>query len=176
MKMNIPSSWIAWFLAVWAVLFGYAVVSRLLRLKGKPGGLIEPPPEDIVFDERFAGARSHKSLFTRFGGGTSCMRISITKKALLVRPHFPFSLVGADSDLIHEIPLSAISDITQVAIAGTPAIAVRFATPVGECRVDLVLKRPMDFLSVLSSCCQDRKELNRSPAPAENVARQSLGE
>ena len=144
--MNIPSNWITWFIVIWALLFGYALITRLLRLKGKPGGLVEPRPEDIVFDESYAGARSHKSTFTRLGGGSRCMRVSITKQALLVRPHFPFSLVGADADLIHEIPLTSVSDVREVSEGGVSAIAVFF----GDRRLDIVLKRRADFMGALS--------------------------
>ena len=153
-KMNIPSSWLTWFLVIWCVLFGYALISRLLRLKGKPGGLIEPRPEDIVFDETYASALSHKSTFTRLGGGSRCMRISITKSALFIRPHFPFSLVGADADLVHEIPLSSVTDISESPEGSRPFITVRFGE---NRRVDLVLKRTAEFWTALNRCLANEK-------------------
>lgn len=148
--MSSPSDWIPWFVVIWAVLFLYALVTRLVRLKGKPGGLTEPRKEEVLFDESYAGARSHKSLRTRFSGGTRCMRISVTRRAVLVRPHFPFSLVGVDADLVHDIPLSAISELSLISEAGASAIAVRYSQSGSDRRIDLVLKSPERFLSVVS--------------------------
>lgn len=152
--MNIPSDWIAWFVIIWAVVFGYSMVRRVRRLKGTPGGVIEPPPGEIVFDESYASARSHKSTFTRLGGGSRCMRISVTNKALFVRPHFPFSLMGFDADLIHAIPFTSVIDISEVSHGGASAIAVKFGE--GQ-QLDLVLKRKAEFWAALSRCLEESK-------------------
>jgi hypothetical protein len=153
-KMNIPPNWVAWFFVVWALLFGYMLFIRLRRLKGKPGGLVEPRAEDVLFDESYASARSHKSTFTRLGGGSRCMRISLTKAALLVRPHFPFSIVGVDADLIHEIPYSAVTDVSEFSEGGVSGIAVRFGD---NRRLDIMLKRETEFWSALSRSLENSK-------------------
>lgn len=75
------------------------------------------------------------------------MRISVTSRAILVRPHFPFSLMGDVADLVHEIPLSAVTDITEFPAAGTSALALRFAP---DRRVDLLLKQPAKFREAVS--------------------------
>jgi hypothetical protein len=150
-----PAKWVAWFFVVWAVLFGYTLFTRLRRLKGKPGGLVESRPEDVLFDESYASARSHKSTFTRLGGGSRCMRVSVTKAALFVRPHFPFSILGIDADLIHEIPFSAVTDVSEFSEGGVSGIAVQFGD---DRRVDIMLKRKTEFWSALSRSLENTKK------------------
>jgi len=147
--MAFPPPWLCWLLqALLWVLFGLAIAARYRRLHGTPGGLAEPAATELLFDERYASARSHKSRFTRLGGGSRCMHVSVTKSALLVRPHFPFSLVGVDFDLVHTIPLRSIVELAELSPARDSPIVVRFG-PGG--RLDLVLKHKPEFWRALSA-------------------------
>jgi hypothetical protein len=156
--------WQVWFVVLWAVLFAYALGSRWRALKGTPGGVREPSRQDVVFDESYASARSHKSTYTRLGQATRCIHVSVTKSAVLIRPHFPVSLIGSDMDLVHDVPLTSISSVRLLSEQRVSAIAVEFSLPTGTRRVDLLLKRPAEFLAAVSRHIADR---NRPNQPAE---------
>lgn len=143
-------NWMLVFIVVWAVLFGSALISRLLKLKGKPGGLVEPAKSALLFDERYASARSHKSTLTRLGGGMRCMHISITLDAVMIRPHFPFSLAGADSDLVHEIPIQKITGFRIDPHVRTFGASLDFERDRSAGRIDLDLKRPTEFIATIT--------------------------
>lgn len=143
-------NWMVVFIVIWAVLFGYVLISRLLKLRGRPGGLAEPAKCAFLFDERYASGRSHKSTFTRLGGGMRCMHVSITLDAVMIRPHFPFSLVGADSDLVHEIPIKKITDFRIDPDAPTFGLTLVFERGQDTGRIDLDLKRPAEFIATIA--------------------------
>jgi hypothetical protein len=143
-------NWMPVFIVIWAVLFGSALINRLLKLKEKPGGLMKPAKSDFLFDERYASARSHKSTFTHLGGGMRCMHVSTTLDAVMIRPHFPFSLVGADSDLVLEIPIKKITDFRIDPHAHTFGVTLVFERDKGEGKVDLDLKQPADFIATIA--------------------------
>jgi len=155
-------NWMLVFVVVWAVIFGYAVVSRLLRLKGKPGGLVEPAMSSFLFDESHASARSHKSPFTRLGGGMRCMHVSITLDSVMIRPHFPFSLASEGSDLVHEIPIKKITDVRIDPNAPAFGVTLVFERDQGAGKVDLDLKRPADFIATIGEL---KKSLNHTTEP-----------
>ena len=157
-------NWMLVFIVVWAVLFGSALISRLLKLKGKPGGLVEPAKSALLFDERYASARSHKSTLTRLGGGMRCMHISITLDAVMIRPHFPFSLAGADSDLVHEIPIQKITGFRIDPHVRTFGASLDFERDRSAGRIDLDLKRPTEFIATITKL---KKGPNYPPKPTQ---------
>lgn len=160
-------NWVLVFVVIWAAVFGYTLISRLLKLKGKPGGLVEPAKSAFLFDEGYASTRSHKSTFTRLGGGMRCMRVSITLDTVLIRPHFPFSLVGADADLVHEIPIKKITDIRLDPHARTFGITIDFDRDQGAGRIDVDLKRPAEFMATIREL---KKGPNQLPEPMSGLA------
>jgi len=91
------------------------------------------------------------------------MRISVTTESIFVRPHFPFSLIGKDMDLIHEIPIRSVVDVKNVSVFGKGAIAVQFATPDGLRRIDLMLGHAAEFLSLVS------RRINESGVPNQST-------
>ena len=100
--------------------------------------------------ERYASARSHKSTLTRLGGGMRCMHISITLDAVMIRPHFPFSLAGADSDLVHEIPIQKITGFRIDPHVRTFGASLDFERDRSAGRIDLDLKRPTEFIATIT--------------------------
>lgn len=76
--------------ATWvALVIALSVLYR--RSKGKP--LFRPQFDRPLFLETWRSGRSLRSPITRLGGANDCVWVAVHDGALLVGPHFPFTLV-----------------------------------------------------------------------------------
>ena len=66
-----------------------------------------------MFEERWTSGNSHKSLYTRLGGASNCLCVTVTDEELWVAPHFPFSALAAHFDLDHRVRRDAITNVEQ---------------------------------------------------------------
>lgn len=133
------------FVAAFVWVFG-CIAFMLWRHKAR--GVRFPNRNDVnvLFEERWASGRSYKSLFTRFGGASNCLRVTVTEDELWVTLRFPFSAMAAQLDLEHRIPRDAITKIEQ----NHKIVSVVFTLDVGEeRRIDLQLRKADQFLAAL---------------------------
>ncbi|HWB06770.1 MAG TPA: hypothetical protein VG796_27345 [Verrucomicrobiales bacterium] len=105
----------------------------------------------VRFHESGASGNSNKSLFSRLGGASRCLRVTVTDTEVWIRSFFPFSLI-MESDLGHKISLSDITSARMIERAfGRPRVVLEFSLPDGNSRqLSLTLRNPSAFLTALS--------------------------
>lgn len=128
-----------------------AVVSICYR-RHKSRALLAIQPDGTIFAEVWVSGRSTKSWLTRWGALDS-LRVSVTKKALVVHPHFPFTLGFMPEllDLEHVIPLSSVISIAKARwwFTPRPALAIVFDSSNGRKSIELALRNPGAFLMAM---------------------------
>ncbi|HEY3411803.1 MAG TPA: hypothetical protein VGM51_01970 [Armatimonadota bacterium] len=106
------------FLIYMAALFLMVIALFALHaLRNQLRGDIFPtePPREIRFREASASGRSFRSVFSRFGGASNCLEVTVTDDELWTRPGWPFRLIwtGRENGLENRIPLASISAVTH---------------------------------------------------------------
>jgi hypothetical protein len=132
----------------WVLL--WITVSIVYRKwKGKP--LFADRPSDARFLEAWTSGHSNKSALTKIGGARNCLLVAVTPTALIVRPHFPFSLLFLPEvyDLEYVIPRAQIRAITPKRSWFGETVEIQFALPSGAVRsIELKLRQQEQFLRV----------------------------
>ena len=109
--------------------------------------------EEILFRERYAAALSLKNWWTRLASTYGCILVVLTKRMLVVKPHWFLRWLTAPLrlDLHHEIPITRIQDVaTGGGGWGYGKVEVRFRTAGGESRTILLfLRRHREFVRAL---------------------------
>ncbi len=115
--------------------------------RAKRGSLFpERDSVNIRFEERWTSGRSHKSSYTKIGGASLCLRVTVTDDEVWIAPHPPFNLVEK-SDLEHRIKKETI---TNIATTKRGSVIVEFSRDDAELgRVELYLRRSKEFLRAL---------------------------
>ncbi|HZM33781.1 MAG TPA: hypothetical protein VFC18_04735 [Burkholderiales bacterium] len=134
----------------WIVLVVVAsVIYRTSR--GKP--VLTRAPNEPLFLERWTSGRSLRSALTRLGGARNCLLVAITRNALVIRPHFPFTLLFLPEvyGLDWTIPRSSIQRVDQVEGLMGRRLLVEFLTGEGNTeRVELILRESEQFRQALA--------------------------
>lgn len=104
----------------------------------------------VLFHEGMASGNSDKSLFSRFGGASNCLRVTVTDNEVWVRGFVPFNLI-TESDLEHRIPRDSITSVQLANSAlGRRVVLLDFRLPAGGSRrLSLFLRQPERFLATL---------------------------
>lgn len=113
--------------------------------KGKKGFSL--PERDIVFSEKWVSGSSNQNALTKLSGGANCLAVELSKKALVIRPLFPFNLTVLPKvyDLEHLIPKDKIKRIQQ-AENDKRRVIIDFESDSGVRRFELLLRKRQDFL------------------------------
>ena len=69
--------------------------------------------DEVLFCEYYAAAQSLKSAWTQLASTYGCMKVVLSSKALIIKPHWYAKwLIGLlQLDLCHEIPITSIRDV-----------------------------------------------------------------
>ncbi len=137
------------------ILNGFAIVwcisfFSLTWLWIKKKGIVFPSKSTvkILFEEKMASGRSHKSVITKLGGGRNCLNIIVTSDELWITAVFPFNLVAFYYDGIHKIPLSLIRKTYK----SGKSVFVEFQRKNGSPgKFELQLKNPNNFLGIFDT-------------------------
>lgn len=135
------------FCVAW-VIGGYFIIYLFYRKNGQQ--LPEIPPEKIIFSESSASGASHKTLFSRFGGASRILRISIGDGHLKIKVPMPFALVDfvSGSRLQKYIP---IRNIRKTAAKGRRGVLLEFIDMNGSMEtIELILKKRDDFINCIA--------------------------
>jgi hypothetical protein len=137
-------------LLAWIVLV--AIASAIYRrIKGK--AIITNVPANSIFVEQWTSGRSLRSVVTRIFGARNCLLVAVTDKALIVHPHFPFSLMFFPEvyGLDWTIPRAAIRRVEIRSGMRRERTIVEFKSSRGEVdRVELKLRDPESFRAALA--------------------------
>lgn len=132
------------FSVIW-VIGGYFIIYLFYRKKGPK--LPDIPPEKIIFSENLASGASHKNLFSRLGGASRILQISLGKDHLKIKMPMPFALVDfvSGSGLQKYIPTSNIRSVTA---KGGKGVLIEFIDENGSFeKIELILKKRDEFIS-----------------------------
>jgi hypothetical protein len=153
------------FTTIWLLCFGWVVCVFTFKYfwhRSKGRFLKDPPEDQVLYQEGFASGRSHRAGFFRRGSAANCLKVTLTPDRLLIRPFFPFSILGPDFDLIHDIPLSAIEGFKTKQGFITRALEIRYRSPKDEPRgFDLMPKRSSEFRIALEAAIAASQEPNQ---------------
>ena len=83
--------WLLYGVAI-AWVFTITLVSVIFR-KAKGKALLVVEPASALFTERWTSGRSLGNFIGRLGGARNCLFVAVTDDALIVRLHFPFSML-----------------------------------------------------------------------------------
>jgi hypothetical protein len=138
-----------------------AIVSQMLVVlasicyrawKGKKR--LNIPETDLTFSEKWVSGFSHKNFLTKHGGAANCLRVELSRNALVVRPMFPFNLMFFPEvyDLEHFIPKDKIKRLQPGAEDGDKGkVLIEFEGSNGEKRIELMLRKRREFLIALGT-------------------------
>ena len=103
------------------------------------------------FHEGAASGNSDKNLFSRFGGASRCLRVTVTDDEIWIRGPFPFNLI-TESDLEHRIARDAVISAQLVQSTISRRVLLDFRLPdSSKRRLSLVLRDPDGFLTALNT-------------------------
>lgn len=143
------------FVWLFPVCFAWVVVIFVIRYyRHKRTGIVFPsiPPERIRFEEKKASGRSYKTWFTKLGGASRCLQITVTDTEVWIRTYFPFTALAQQCDLEHRIPKAAITSVQPKQSAFVRAILLDYRDERGQShRLSLTLQKPEDFLKALAA-------------------------
>ena len=105
-------------------------------------------PDRIRFHETGASGCSHKTTFTRFGGASRCLQVTVTDDEVWIRTGFPFNVCASQVDLEHRISRASVLSV-QPSNSGR-SLLLDYRDQQGQTRrLSLVLQKADDFLRVL---------------------------
>jgi hypothetical protein len=133
----------------WIVLW---LIGSAFYRKWKGKALLASRPSDAQFVEAWTSGHSNRSLLTRLGGARNCLLVAITPTSLVVRPHFPFSLLFLPEiyDLEYVIPRRNIQMVTPRSGWLGKTIEIAFSVDAGDNRsIELRLRQPEIFLQAV---------------------------
>ena len=144
-----------WFPALFAGALGWVLlwfgVSFAYR-KGKHKSILAEKPADAAFLETWTSGHSNRNLLTKVGGARNCLLVAVTRESLIVRPHFPFSLLFLPEiyDLDYDIPRTRIRSVTPKKGLFGETVEVVFDSSRGDARsIELRLRQPQQFLQAV---------------------------
>ena len=171
--VTIPKEWVdflvqhfmlLWWLVVAGMVTMFAVRFFWHRSRGR--FFADPDPATVIYQESFASGRSLKSFRTRLGGAGNCLKVMLTRKALWVRPIFPFLIIGPELDLVHEIPLASIQSVEERPRIFGVSHRILFRLTDGTLRtLVLVSKSPREFATALSVAVERTRTGRTTPPP-----------
>jgi hypothetical protein len=114
---------------------------------------IQFPPLDsvkLLFHEGAASGCSHRSILTRFGGASRCLKVTVTDREVWIRLSFPLSILPPIYDLEHRISRDSICSVEESASGWFPSVLLDYRTDAGAVRrIQLRLRNPDGFIAVL---------------------------
>jgi hypothetical protein len=118
-------------------------------------GSWHPPvsASQVRFSESHMSGFSHKNVFTKFGGASKVLSVTVTNEALLVEPItlFKWIMPFGFNDLEHYIPRENIKKIEPVSRWGRDGVVIEFISGTTEPkRIELFLRHHQQFLAALS--------------------------
>lgn len=136
-----------------AWVFALAGVSALVRVRrGKP--VFAHVPKDAIFTEKWASGRSFRNLITRFGRANNALLVAVTPTKLIVRPHFPFTLLFLPEiyGLELEVTPSQLRGAEERQVLWRKSVVVEYALPGrGDEQMELRLKDRAGFLDAIQT-------------------------
>ena len=136
------------------VLFIAIVVASAIHRRRVGKAIFANPPESPIFLEKWTSGRSLRSLITKVGGARNCLLVAVTRDALFIQPHFPFTLLFLPEvyGLEVAVPRRAIRTVNAATDAFGKKVIVTFSNRAGALeQVELRLRAPDEFTKSLAA-------------------------
>jgi hypothetical protein len=142
-----------WLFAVWAVLFVVMLAWRWHQYQERGVTFPDIDPISIRYRETSASGCSHKSVWTRLGGASNCLTVTVTDSEVWIRSWFLLEvLAGHQFDLIHRIPRTSFTAARRKSPDSPRNVILEFRDTQGEPhRIELILRKGDEFLRVLGA-------------------------
>lgn len=137
---------------------GWATVMAVMIVRHRRFGVVFPPldPSRVRHREGWASARSHLTWWTRHCSASGCVWIVVTDEDVRVWMPFPFSVFGYEADLEHCIPRASITGMEERRHWLGTSLLLDYTDAEGQPRrIELQLRRPVDFLKALNTKADD---------------------
>ena len=113
---------------------------------------------EVLFYEHYAAAQSLKNVWTRLASTYGCMKIVLSRKMLVIKPHWfvKWLISLLHLDLCHEIPIASIRGVMEVGEwFNYGKVELHFQTLEGKDRkILLYLKKHREFVAKVTSAIQ----------------------
>ncbi len=113
---------------------------------------------EVLLCENYAAAQSLKNVWTRLASTYGCMKIVLSRKTLVIKPHWfvKWLISLLHLDLCHEIPIASIRGVTEVGKwFSYGKVELHFRTVEGKNRkILLYLKKHREFVAKVTSAIQ----------------------
>jgi hypothetical protein len=146
---------------------GWGTVMAVMIVRHRRFGTVFPPldPSRVRYREGWASARSHLSFWTRLGQASGCVTVVVTDDDVRVWLPFPFSVIAYEFDLEHCIPRSSITGLEEKPQWLGRLLLLDYTDAEGQPRrIELQLRRPIDFLKALNTKPNDPAASERDEA------------
>lgn len=104
--------------------------------------------EDIIYQEWFRSGYRLTPFWARFGGANNCLKFLILKDRLVLRAHFPFSVIGYFF-LDFEIPYENIISISRQSFLLHNRITLEFLGTRRKEKVVFTVRNPEKVMDLL---------------------------
>jgi len=110
---------------------------------------------EALFCEHYAAAQSLKSNWTRLASTYGCMMIVLSRKTLMIKPHWfaKWLISPLHLDLCHEIPIASIKGVMEVGKWFSYGIVELHFQTVGskDQKILLYMKKYREFIDKVTS-------------------------
>ena len=133
---------------------GLGAALAIMIARHRRFGKVFPPldPDQVLYREGWASARSHLNWRTRHCSAGGCVWVAVTNTEVRVWLPFPFSVFAYETDLEHCFPRRAINGIEERRHWLGRSLLIDYLDQDQEPRrIELQLRRPSDFLKALNS-------------------------
>lgn len=132
---------------------GAIILASILYRKRKRDGQTPFDDSTLEFYEGWVSGHSGKNFFTRLGGASRCLKVSVNNQEVYVRPFAVFALgfLSEILDLEQRISRDRILSVTEpTKMIGENAVCVTYSDANGQERsFYLYLKKKSEFISLL---------------------------
>ena len=143
---------VAFIAAAWLWVGGGIALSVFFRLRRRKP-IFAKPPADALFVERRTSGRSLRNFVTSVGGASNALMVAVTPDAVVVQPHFPFTLMFLPEvyGLDEVVTRSRLRKVEEVGgILGRKIVLEFSSTARGDERLELRLRDPDRFLEAVA--------------------------
>lgn len=106
---------------------------------------------EVLYDEATASGRSLKSLLTRLGGAAQCLKVTVTRDEVRVRPTSHGVIPMPELDLVHRVKKSAVTATRIGGLGRSGKVRLEYRRVAGEAHsLELVLRDAEGFLAALA--------------------------
>ena len=137
------------FTIVWLLFW---IVASVIYRKINNKKIESLPQKKIVYVDKGASGRSLKNWYTRLGGASRCLVITVTDSVIIIRPFFPFNLMFLPEifDMEHLISISDILNVEVKSSLPGKRVVIEFKKLHTTKIIELTLNDSSSFVNLIT--------------------------